>query len=153
MYGLGSLSLMSSLFIYAGSVHVALNPAQPAFIPVERSEAFTWMATNVPKDSAVLADYETSNALPAWAPVRVPIGHGPESLDLDELQPAVEAFFAGSIDSGERYQLIHELQIDYVYLGESQASSWALQADSEAYLTEVYQNNGTRLYEVSDFEN
>jgi hypothetical protein len=153
MYGLGSISLISSLFIYAGSIHVALNPAPPAFIPLQRREAFSWMVANVPKGSAVLADYETSNALPAWAPVRVPIGHGPESLDLDELRPAVDAFYAGDANSEARYQLIHELGIDYVYLEESQASSWALQADGKDYLTEVYQNNGTRLYEVSDHEN
>ncbi len=33
----------------------------------------------------VLAAYETGNPMPAWAPVRVLVGHGPESIHLSEL--------------------------------------------------------------------
>jgi len=95
-----------------------------------------------------LASYQTGNALPAWAPVRVVIGLGPESIGLSELQPRVERFYASQTSDAERRRLIQDYQVSYVFRGpiESGFGDW-LPAQVD-YLQPVYQSAGYEVYRV-----
>ena len=60
----------------------------PVFHPRPLADSFEWSAEHLPEGALVLASYETGNILPAYAPVRVVVGHGPESVGLTELLPS-----------------------------------------------------------------
>lgn len=110
-----ALLLPSSLLLYAGSIQTAIHPASPAFLPQDQVESYTWLAENLPEGSVVLTSYRTGNSLPAYAPLRVVVGHGPESVNLDLLLPEVEAFYTGALDNPCAW--LQEQDVDYVYDG------------------------------------
>ncbi len=106
----------TALLLIGGGVQ-ALRPAPPLFRPAEEVRAFQSLAGQPTRESVVLSSYETGNALPAWAPVFVVVGHGPESVGLDELLPRVEAFYRAETPSGEKVALLEDLGVDYVFWG------------------------------------
>ena len=57
------------------------------------------------------------NALPAWAPVRVLAGHGPESANLKEVRPEIEAFFSGSKDLVWQKDLLSRNNVEIIISG------------------------------------
>lgn len=141
-------ALMSTTMLFVGSFQVASDPAPPAFVSVDQTRAFQWLAENVTSGSVVLAEFATSNTLPAWAPVVVPIGHGPESVGLIELKPQVEAIYGGSLNSDGRYSWLQHENIDYIFYGERERLLGSWNPDHESYLTNVYQSDSIAIYAV-----
>jgi hypothetical protein len=114
---LASLLIPSSLLILASGFEVALDPREPAFRPQEEVEAFGRLSQLADPSAIVLASFETSNPLAAWAPVRVVAGHGPESAGLAELRPKIDRFFQISGSDDERMELIERERITFVIHG------------------------------------
>jgi len=114
---LAVLLIPSSVLILASGVDLALNPRAPAFRPQEEIETFGRVGQLAGPSAIVLASFETSNPLPAWAPVRVVAGHGPETAGLAELQPRIDNFYQNSGSDEERLKLIVDQQINYVIHG------------------------------------
>ena len=81
-----AVSLVGMLILVAGGLQAAWQPAEPVFRPAAEVQAFLFLAAEAEVNDVVLTSYTTGNALPAWAPVQVVIGHGPESVDLARLQ-------------------------------------------------------------------
>ena len=71
----------------------------------------------VEPSGVVLASFQTSNPLPAWAPVRVVAGHGPETAGLAELLPRIDGFYLLTTNDDDRMAFIQEQQIDYLFHG------------------------------------
>ena len=88
-----ALTFPTTLLLLVGGISSSISPHPPIFRPAPEVDAFLFIAGHAQPGELVLTAFETGNALPAWAPVRVVIGHGPESVGLTELQPRVEAMF------------------------------------------------------------
>ncbi len=136
--------LPTTLLLVVGGVRVALRPQAPVFLPSDKVATFRWLAEHAEKGAVVLTDFQTGNALPAWAPVRVLVGHGPESVGLAELGPQVEAFLSGSLSPKAARDLITRFQVRYVL------ADWpAPRQVSEVYgLRPAYVRGGYRVYRV-----
>jgi hypothetical protein len=121
-------SLLSSTMLIFGGVRVALQPDEPVFRLAEEVEAFEQLAEIVEPGSVVLTSFETGNAMPAFAPVHVVIGHGPESADLDLLEPQVEAFYQGMMDEDSMRVFLDASNVEYIWLGlrERSLGTWNL---------------------------
>ncbi len=89
-----ALSMVSPALLLFGAFRVAAGGLTPAFRPANQVAAFEWLAENAESGTVVLTAFQTGNALPAWAPDFVVIGHGPESAGLQTLRPRVESYFA-----------------------------------------------------------
>lgn len=111
-----ALALPGSLILLLGAARVARDPGRPAFLPREQVGSYRWLAENAPVDAVVMASVQTGNSLPAWAPVRVPVGHGPESVPYESALASVKAFY-GAQSEEERSEIITELGVDFVYFG------------------------------------
>ena len=151
----GTLSLtglISAAMLFIGSTQVVSDPAPPVFVSLEQTKAFQWMADYVTPGSVVLAEYATSNVLPAWAPIFVPIGHGPESVGLDDLKPQVDAVYGSSLSSEARFSWLQRERIDYVFYGESERLVGTWDPDQDSFLTNVYQSESIVIYEVDRAE-
>jgi hypothetical protein len=114
--------LPSTALLLIEGTAVALHPAEPAFRPADEVMTFQSLDGQTGRDVVALASYESGNALPAWAPVFVVVGHGPESVDLDKLLPRVEAFYAANTPNSERIKLLSDLSVDYVFWGPHERS-------------------------------
>ena len=117
------ISLVTPVVLIVGGVQVAGTRSFPVFRPRTETDAFVWLRDNAEKDSVVLTSFETGNALPAWAPVHVVVGHGPESADLKDLLPRVQAFFSGEMTESEAASFVQEQGVDYVFYGPREKDS------------------------------
>ncbi len=142
------LMIISPVLLFSGAIQVALNPERPVFLKAEHVQGFSWMQENAPVGSAVLADYPTSNALPAWAPVNVVLGHGPESVGFEDLEPQVEAFFTGRLAEGERDTWLTALGVDFLIITKPAGGDGNFEPKADNLLLNVYENGGLVIYEV-----
>ena len=112
--GLVGLAMPATAILLAGGLQVAAAPAEPAFAPADRTLAYRWLAEQAAVGEIALASFRTSNELPAWAHLRVPIGHGPESVGLAGARRSVDQFF--QTDNWQERRAI----------GESLGANWAI---------------------------
>ena len=144
------LLLPSTLFIISGSILRASKPANPVFIAVEEAYVYEFIAENVDKDSIVLSSYKIGNNLPAWAPVRVVMGHGPETIDLDKIQSEVSDFFSIEDHGDNGCDVFFEnFNIDYLVWGSLEKDKWQTDPDDLNCLEEIYRQGGYSVFEVN----
>ena len=141
--GLLVIGLMSPALILWGAWHTALNPAWPAFVPVEIKAAFETISARANPDDILIADYQVSNAAPAWSQVKVPIGHGPESVGGRALRERVAEFLM-SRSRESRAVFLEEQGADWVLLESSASPS----LDTGGPWQEVETWSNVRLYQV-----
>jgi hypothetical protein len=138
----------STAMLLVGGVLAVRSPSAPLFRPQDEVRVFEYLQSQEEVNKVVLTAYETGNALPAWAPVRVVIGHGPESVKLAELEPQVRAFYTADTLDIQRMDLIRQFDVRYVLWGPAERAlgSWSpYQAD---YLHPVYQSGTYQLFQV-----
>jgi hypothetical protein len=118
--------MVTSLVLLVGGFSLAVNPAEPVFIPKDEAALYQQLAEEVQSGEVVLASYESSNRLPAWAPVKVLIGHGPESINLEKMQEKVGEFYQADMNEGWREGFLDLHRISYVVWGarERQLGTW-----------------------------
>jgi hypothetical protein len=146
------LSVPTTVFLLMGSI-LAVNQASiPIFRPAAEVRAFEYLAGQSERDAVILAAYDTGNALPAWAPAFVVIGHGPESIHLSQLREPVSRFYQAGTPDEERQQLLREFTVDYVFRGPLEAQFGDWDPGSARYLKQVYNQDGYAIYHV-DLDN
>lgn len=143
-----ALTFPSTLFLLLGGYLAAQSPSSPIFLPAEEVAAFEYIAEVAPIESVVLSSFDTGNALPAWALVRVVIGHGPESIGLAEVRPRVTAFFQSSSQDQDRRELLVEFSVKYVFWGPGEQSLGDWNPTNADYLNPIYQQDGYIIFEV-----
>lgn len=123
---LSSISFISSMFLLSGGILAASTPAQPLFRPSDEVEAFNFLAEHANTGGTVLAAYPSSNALPAWAPLKVVVGHGPESVGSRLLNPEIRSFYGKDTTDHERKEFLEQQSIDFVFWGpdERELGGW-----------------------------
>jgi hypothetical protein len=126
-----------------------LHPAEPVFVPAEEISAFSALSHLAEPSAVVLSAYETGNALPAWAPVRVVIGHGPETAHLPASMNRVENFYEPSTTDEFRMDLLRNNDVDFVLRGPAELllGRWD-PADAE-FLELVYESDQYQVYRVT----
>lgn len=151
--GVGLMLLFPSVvLLIVGGVISASNATWPLFHSDEELASLDWLRLHAPEDSIVLATHESSSIIPAYAGVRVYVGHGPETIDGDQKRARVEAFFGGAMSHTERRQLLESGRIDYIWVGppEHQLECGSRQCFDPRSLSlrEVFRQGGYAIYEV-----
>ena len=113
---LAGLSLLTSLMIISGGIQEVLNPREPIFHSQQEVLAYQYL-NEVADGGVVVASYPVSNALPAWAPVYVLVGHGPESVHFDETSLLVKQLFAGILSEAQISELINDFNVKFLFWG------------------------------------
>ena len=141
-------SILPQIIILAAGLQLACFPTVPIFRPRAEVNAFEYLAENSKPGDIVLAAYETSNAMPAWAAVKTLIGHGPESLNLDYYESKIEEFYTEDMSQSERLDFITANEVDYVFWGpfEKQIGNWDPRTVEGFY--QVYDLDGYKIFSV-----
>jgi hypothetical protein len=149
--GLGvlALSLVGSALLLVGVTQIALRGLPPVFQGSEQVAGFEWLAEDADPGTVVLTSYETGNALPAWAPAFVLIGHGPESVGLSELEPRIRAFFASSGSGPEAGALLQEFGVSFVFVGDTERAMGFSEARASSILTDVFRQGEVAVFRVN----
>jgi hypothetical protein len=143
----GAASLLTAPLLLIGGLGVALTPARPAFLPAEALGAFRWLAEAAEPGAAVLTYFEAGNALPAYAPVIVYLGHGPETAFAERKKGEVEAFFNVETDDDFRRSLLRRAQIAFVLDTPAELTERAV-LSALPYLQLEYESGEYALYRV-----
>lgn len=144
------LSPMTAILLAGGTVTV-LNPSQPIFHPSDEMAALNWLRDEVPAGSTVLATMESGNVLPAYANVRVYVGHGPETIDAVRKADEARAFFLGGMSNWSLLELLRAAGIDYVWVGPPERSACDGCVAPEALgLREVFRRGDYTIFQVID---
>lgn len=147
-YATSLLAFPSTLILLLGGMLNALNPGMPTHRPAQETAAFVALSEKAPAGSLVIASYITGNALPAWAPLRVVIGHGPESPNLDVMQKLVQRFYDPVTSDAERRQILAGLGIRYVFYGPQEQRLGVWDASRAEFLHEIIRQGDYLVYEV-----
>ncbi|PKN84335.1 MAG: hypothetical protein CVU46_14455 [Chloroflexi bacterium HGW-Chloroflexi-8] len=123
---------ISSIFLLVGSINSVQNLNEPIYLSQEIIEVFTFINGDGNKNDVVLAPFNESNALPAYIPMRVVTGHGPESKNLSEIGRFVDDFYSGKINEAEIDKRFSEFQIRYVIFQKSDEGIKSLERDSNS---------------------
>lgn len=129
----------STLLLWLGALNTALAQAAPAFRTADEVAIFSALGDQ--PGATVLAAYASGNALPAWAPVRVVIGHGPETVGLEALSEDVARFYHRETSDLQRAAFLRQHGVEFVLWGPAerlQGQGWTPQlfgslAPYEAY--------------------
>jgi hypothetical protein len=144
------LTLPSALLLFSGSLRTANYPQSPSFIPSGAAEAYEALGSLASRGEAVMASFETGNVLPAWAPVRVLIGHGPESVGLTEAKKQVEMFYSADTPDEVRRSILDAHEVRFVFAGPAERGLGDWDPAAAPYLEPVYSSDPYRIFAVSD---
>jgi hypothetical protein len=142
------LAFPSALLLVLGSCFGLRNPSPPLFLPVDQVRVFEWLQTHADPDTVALAAFETGNALPAWAPMRVVLGHGPESVYYAQAQSAVQTIFNAASSDMQRQSILRQYGVRYLLWGPDERKAGAWQPDQASYLYPVFQSGPYSLFQV-----
>jgi hypothetical protein len=142
------VTIPSTLILLIGGISTALSPSEPIFRPNSEIAAFQFLGGVVQPNDIVLASYETGNVLPAWAPVRVLIGHGPESADLENYSRQVKTFFAIESSDLERQALISQYGVRFIFWGPHEQALGGWDPGQASWLSQIFNLHGYVIFEV-----
>ncbi len=143
-----AIGFLPSLILLVIAFQSASTIARPSFRPTAELAAFGYFSAHPKENPAVIAAYDTSTALPAYAPVRVPIGHGPESLGLNDLRPRVEEIYNSNLADTDRLAILDDLKVDYVFWGPLERALGNANLENSKFLTPVFQKDDYTIYRV-----
>jgi hypothetical protein len=139
----------STLILLAGGILSTARPAAPIFRPTAEIAMFQELGRQSRQGELVMAAYETGNALPAWVPLKVMVGHGPESINLEQLRSVVARFYQVDTPDAERIKMIDEYGIDYVVWGPYERGLGKWNPELAGFLEPLQSNGDYKIYRVA----
>lgn len=143
-----AMAFPSTLILLLGAWQTSLTPIQPVFRPADEVAAFEQLRSIAPEDAVVLSAFQTGNALPAWAPLRVVLGHGSETPDAERLAERVRDFYRGRTADDPRRELLVKYQVDYVFWGPEEQLLGSWEPMDVAFLEQVVSIGEYQIYRV-----
>lgn len=113
-YGTVFLFILSTIIVFTGSLTAVLNLDYPIYQDADLITVFRVIEKTGNKNDVVAANYDISNILPAYIPMRVVIGHGPESKNLFELETIIDELLSYQLSYSKYVNLINEFDIDFI---------------------------------------
>ncbi len=141
-------TIPSTLILWIGSFTAAQNPTIPVFRPTAEVAAFNFLARTTTANDVVLSSFETGNALPAWIPVYVVLGHGPETINHAQIATRVSAFYTLESSDQVRRSLLDDYNVDYVFWGPEERELGSWQPGEADYLFEIFSDGEYSIFSV-----
>jgi hypothetical protein len=120
------LAFPSTILLMAGTIAAVTQPSEPVFRPREEILMYQALEESAVDRPVVLSSFEIGNTIPAWLPVRVVLGHGPESINRQGIETDLERIFSNMTADSDRNRLLNVYQVDYLIWGpiEKSQSTW-----------------------------
>ena len=140
----------TTIFLLWGASMRASQPTSPIFIATPQAEAFLALKKIAPQDSIVLSSFEVGNSLPAWAPLRVVQGHGPETVHLPEWQSDIKRYFLDNQGQESCGKFFNERNIEFLFWGPNEQESWNWNPESKDCMKQVYNSDEFKIYQIAE---
>lgn len=141
-------TLISTIILFWAAMVGVGQTEKPVYRPAGEVRAFLFLKEQAENTDVVLSAYRTGNALPAWVPVYVVLGHPVETLKFAQTRRQVAFLYAGQMRQDDKGAFLKDHSVDFVFRGpEEQAlGSWN-PADDDCFEKE-FSENGYEIYSV-----
>ncbi|GIV66376.1 MAG: hypothetical protein AB1457_02155 [Chloroflexota bacterium] len=144
-----SMNFITTFILLSGLMIAIFSKAFPLYLDKEDVQLFQNVRKLIPDQSVVLADWEISTLLPAHAPVRVIIGHGPESIRAKQIKDQLDFLYIQG-DMFEFYTFLIDEEVDYWIIRKSKIPEFMkVGSNNVEFLHEIAQNNKYIIYKVN----
>jgi hypothetical protein len=143
-----AVTSLSNLYIVGSASVTAWARPSSLFHSSAQLAAFDWLNEHLTEQDVVLASYDTGNLIPAWTGKRVLLGHWAESVNWEERERLVVAFFDVATADGWRVELLRRYGISYIFFGERERALGDFYPGSAAFLREVYSVGEATIFET-----
>ncbi len=140
------LTIPTTLILIGGVFRTALSAGQPVYLKKDQVLAYRYFQDVEYQDQIVLGAYQTGNSLPAFVPVRVLVGHGPESYQGKEYLSSISQFFNSETEMNYRLGYLADNKIDYIFWGPEERLIGEWDPNLSDYLVQVYSWNNYQIF-------
>jgi len=135
-----SIFFLSSLIFTMGSIQSVQNLSFPIYYSQTLLDASNFLQEDVIKGDVILAPHQESNFLPTFLPVKVLIGHGPESKNLSEISNYIELFYKAALDPGTFKEMVEEFHVRFILVPTEYDIGKIIEKYNSVQLEYVYEN-------------
>lgn len=143
-----SLSSIAPVLVMMVMSIGVLKPAEPVYRHTDEITMVYALEKHVSPGDVVLTDYQTANSLPAWVPVRVIAGHGPESVNLSQSLSEVNDFFSGEKDIQWQSDFLQRNRVRYIVVSPEMTGKADWQPVKNLPVKKIYDFREYRVYRV-----
>jgi len=140
--------LPTNLILLTGSSAWMFARPAPIFRDTAEIAALDWLAGQTNLSDVILTARDTGIYLPARASARVFVGHGLETVDVDDKEAMAARFFSATTDDAWRRGLLEQYGVDYIFWGPAERAMGDFDPGRTAYLRPIYNTNGYSIFEV-----
>jgi hypothetical protein len=141
-------AMPSSLYLAFGGGLLAITRSPALFESADMVAAVDWLGANSDWQATVLSSERVGNFIPARIGHRVFCCHWAETMYYAQKKQLINEFFSTMSDR-ERWTLLKEYGVRYVFVGPEERKLGAYEPDSADYLRLRYRDGDTAIYEVA----
>lgn len=138
------LSVLTNVVVLLSGVYGANTLDPSLYITKAESRAFAWIEENTADQALVLAAPDTGLVLPVYTQARVLYGHPFETVQAEEMEDLVVAFYGGSVSAAE---VMGSYPVRYVFYGPRERQLG--RPDWLSGETPVYDQDGVQIYKAA----
>ncbi|MFH1207663.1 MAG: hypothetical protein V1668_03595 [Patescibacteria group bacterium] len=120
----------------------------PYYMDRTEVEAMAWLKDNASLADVIFSTYEIGNFIPAYSGRVVWLGHGPQTINIEEKFKKSIWFWGNDSDADEKYTLLKDSRATYVWYGQYEKKAGTYDPASKSYLKKVYSNPDVTIFRV-----
>ncbi|MEZ4672486.1 MAG: hypothetical protein R3E39_31680 [Anaerolineae bacterium] len=137
----------------AGAAGSEVVPADNRFFLFKpEAAALDYLAQQVTGTDVVLATLDMGQFVPALTGARAFIGHWAQTLDYYGKEAMVKSFYDAATPDTERQRILDTYNVSYVIFGPEEARLGSYDPAQSAFLSEVYNADGVKIYHVTSHQ-
>jgi len=141
--------LPTNVYLLIWRIREVLRVEHTHYLYRDELEALKWLEENTHPSDIVFADLTVGMHIPGVAGNRVYLGHWAGTVDFYTKQSNVTAFFQKETPEEERWSILNEFGVDYIFYGREERALGGLDPSQLPYLTLAFEATDTRIYRTS----
>lgn len=141
---------LSTLFFSVGSFQAIQKVDSPIYSSKSIIDVGNYLRSEINVGDVILAPFDESNVLPVYIPIKVIIGHGPESKNLSVISEKIDRFYKGDLTLGETQNFIQSFDIKFIVVPEGFEPIKVMSQFENHRIKAVYENMDYLVLKIND---
>lgn len=138
------LTIPSSIILIIMGIQTAKKPSAPVFVRADYINVYQ-KAGEISGTGNFLTSFRVGNEITAWAPVRVSLGQGPETIYYKKFENMYDSYINGMTDLTTRLTWMDLYNIRYAIIDQSEINNLN---DEKTYGKAVYSSGNLKIMEI-----
>ncbi len=142
--------ILSTLIFSVGSYSAIQSLNSPIYVSKSIIDVGNYLYKDVNIGDVILAPFDESNVLPAYVPIKVITGHGPESKNLSEITVILDRFYKGDLSQVETQDFIQSFDIKFIVVPGDIEPTKVMKQFEPPQIKAVYENIDYLVLKIND---